>query len=61
MLVWAYKKKTDGCASEKRGETIVCLDHRRCIGRQRKSWREVIRHDLKTLGLVEDMTHDQKL
>jgi len=45
----------------RRGETIECLEHRRCRGRPRKSWREVIRHDLKTLGLVEDMAHDQKL
>ena len=27
----------------------------------RKSWSEVIRHDLKTLGLVEDMAQDRKL
>ena len=48
-------------APVRRGETIVCLDHRRCRGRPMKSWREAIRHDLKTLGLGEDMTHDQKL
>jgi len=48
-------------APVRRGETIVCSDHRRCRGRPKKSWREVIRHDLKHLGLVEDMSHDRKL
>ena len=32
----------------------------RSSGRPKKSWSEVIRHDLKTLGLVEDMTQDRK-
>jgi len=48
-------------APVRRGETIVCSDHRRRRGRLRKSWREVIRHDLKMLGLVEDMAHNRKL
>jgi len=48
-------------APVRRGETIVCLNHKRRRGRPRKSWREVIRHDLKTLGLAEDMAHDRKL
>jgi len=48
-------------APARRGETIVCSDHRRRRGRPRKSWREVIRHDLKMLELVEDMAHDRKL
>jgi len=39
----------------RRCETIECLDYRRSRGRPKKSWSEVIRHDLKTLGLVEDM------
>ena len=30
-------------------------------GRPKKSWSEVIRHDLKTLGLVEDMAYDRRL
>jgi len=29
--------------------------------RPRKSWSEVIRHDLKTLGLVEDMAQERRL
>ena len=48
-------------APVRRGETIVYLDHRRHRGRLRRSWKEVIRHDLKTLRLVEDMAHDRKL
>jgi len=37
-------------------ETIECPDYRRSRGKSKKSWSKVIRHDLKTLGLVEDMT-----
>ena len=48
-------------APMRRGETIVCSDHRRRRGRAKKSWMEVIRHNLKDLGLVEDMAHDRKL
>ena len=48
-------------APVRRGETIVCSNSRRVRGRPKKSWREVIKHDLKNLGLVEDMTHDRKL
>jgi len=36
-------------------------DYKRSRGRPKKSWREVIRHDLKTLGLVEDMAQDSRL
>ena len=60
MLVWAYKKKADGCVSEKRGDDCVS-DHRMRRGRPKKSWREVIRHNLKTLGLVEDIAQDRRL
>jgi len=35
--------------------------YRRSRGRPKKSWSEIIRHDLKTLGLVEDMTQDRRL
>ena len=48
-------------APVRRGETIVCSDHKRRRGRPKKSWRQVIRHDLKDVGLVEDMAHDRKL
>ena len=42
-------------------ETIECPDYRRSRGRPNKSWSEVIRHDLKTLRLMEDMAQDRKL
>ena len=44
----------------RRCETIECLDYRRSRGRSKKSWSEVIRHNLRTLGLVEDMAQDRK-
>ena len=48
-------------APVRRCETIVCLDYSRSRGKPKKSWSEVIRHDLRTLGLVEDMAQDRKL
>jgi len=44
----------------RRCETIECLEYR-SRGRPKKSWSEVIRHDLKTLRLVEDMAQDRKI
>jgi len=46
-------------APVRRCETIEYLDYRRSRGRPKKSWSEVIRHDLRTLGLVEDMAQDR--
>ena len=40
---------------------MECQEYRRSRGRPQKSWSEVIRHDLKTLGLVKDMAQDRKL
>jgi len=37
------------------------LDYRRSRGSLKKSWSEIIRHKVKTLGLVEDMTQDRRL
>ena len=59
-MVWACKKKAHECAV-RRCETIECLEYKRSRGRPKKSWSEVIRHDLRTLGLVEDMAQDRKL
>jgi len=42
-------------------EKIDRPKHRRSRGRLKKSWSQVIRHDLKTLGLVEDMVQDRRL
>jgi len=43
-------------APVRRCETIECPEYRRSRGRPKKSWNEVIRYDLQTLGLVKDMT-----
>jgi len=53
------RRPTD--APVRRCETVEWLDYRRSRGRPKKSWSEVIRHDLRTLGLVEDMAQDRKL
>jgi len=45
-------------APVRRCEKIDHSDYRRSRGRPKKSWSEVIRHDLKTLGVVEDMAQD---
>jgi len=43
-----------------RCERIDCLNYR-SRGRPKKSCSEVVRHDLKTLRLVEDMAQDRML
>jgi len=48
-------------APVRRCETMECSDYSRSRGTPQKSWSKVIRHDLKTLGLVEDMAQDRKL
>ena len=40
---------------------IECLEYRKSRGRPKKSWSEVIRHNLRTLGLMDDMAQDRKL
>jgi len=45
----------------RRCEMIDRLNYRKSRGRPKKSWSEVIRHDLKTLGLEGDMTQDRRL
>jgi len=45
----------------RRCEKLDRPDFRRSGGRPKKSWSEVIRRNLKTLGLVEDMTQDRRL
>jgi len=45
----------------RRCEKLDRPDYRRSRGRTKKSWSEVIRYDLKTLGQVEDMAHDRRL
>ena len=48
-------------APVRRCEKLERPDYKRSRGRPKNSWSEVIRHDLKTLGLVEDMTQDRRL
>ena len=45
----------------RRCETINVLECRRGIGRLKKSWNEVIKYDLKIIGLTEDMIQDKHL
>jgi len=48
-------------AQVRRCDKLDRLDYKRSRGRPKKSWSEIIRHDLKTLGLVEDMAQDRRL
>jgi len=60
-LCWfGHLRRRSRDAAVRRCETIEYLDYRRSRGRPKKSWSEVIRHDLRTLGLAEDMTQDRK-
>jgi len=45
----------------KRCERIERPKYKRGRGRPKKSWSKVIRHDLKTLGLVDDMAQGRRL
>jgi len=48
-------------APMRRCEKLDRSNHKRSRGRPKKRCNEVIRHDLKTLGLLEDMAHDRRL
>ena len=45
----------------RRGETINIPEGKRGRGRPKKSLDEVIREDLKIVGLTEDLTQDRRL
>ena len=45
----------------RRCENIDRLDYKRSRGRPKKSWSEVIKDDLKTLGLGEGMAEEKTL
>jgi len=45
----------------RRCERINRSEYRRSRGRPKKSWSEVMRNDLKTLGLEEDTAQDGRL
>ena len=59
-MVWHIRNRPRD-ASVRRCETIEYPNYRMSRGRPKKRWSEVLRHDLKTLGLVEDMAQDRKL
>ena len=61
-LRWfGHIKRRSMDAPMRRCENIDRLNCKRSRGMSRKSWSEVIRHDLKTLGLVDDMAQDRTL
>jgi len=47
-------------APVRRCEKFDRPDYRRSRGRPKKSWSEGIRHNLKILGLMEDMAEDRR-
>jgi len=58
-LRWfGHIRRRSRSALVRRCEMIEYPEYRRSRRRPKKSWSEVIRHDLKTLGLMEDMAHD---
>ena len=42
-------------------EMINLMHYRRGIGCSKINWSEVIRHDLKCMGLMEDMAQDRSM
>jgi len=61
-LRWfGHIRRRSRSAPVRRCEMIEYLEYRRSRGRPKKNWSEVIRHDLKTLGLMEVMAQDRKL
>ena len=48
-------------APVRRCKRIVLSECRRGRDEPKKSWNEVIRYDLRTLELMEDMTQDRRL
>ncbi|KAF3685283.1 Sterol 3-beta-glucosyltransferase UGT80A2 [Capsicum annuum] len=58
-LFWhVMRRGTD--APVRRCERLALNGFRRSRGRLKKYWREVIRHDMEQLQLIEDMTLDRK-
>ena len=54
-LCWFGHIRRSLDAPVRRCDKLDRSDYKRSRGMPKKSWIEVIRHDLKTLGLVEDM------
>jgi len=56
ILHWfGHERRRPMNAPVRRCEMIDCLDYRMRRGRPNKSWSEVIIHNLRMLGLVENM------
>ena len=61
-LRWfGHVKRRSVGALVRRCEAIHLLDCRRGRGRPKMSWNMVIRSDMKSLGLTEDMAQDRNL
>jgi len=61
-LRWfGHVKRRSVGAPVRRCEAIHLLDCRRGRGRPKMSWNIVIRSDMKSLGLTEDMAQDRNL
>ena len=61
-LRWfGHDKRRSVSAPVRRCEVIHILDYRRGRERSKMSWNMVIRSDMKSLGLTEDMAQDRNL
>jgi len=61
-LRWfGHIKKRNKDVPVRRCKKIDHSDYKRSRDRSKKSWSEVISYDLKSLGLVKDMTHYRRL
>jgi len=61
-LRWfGHVKRRSVSASVRRREAIHLLHYRRGRGRPKMRWNEVVKSDIKSMGLMEDMAQDRKL
>jgi len=61
-LRWlGHVKRRSEDALVRRCERLTLMECRRGRGRPKKNWKEMIRGDLKSLGLTEDMVQDRSL
>ena len=58
---FGHVKRRSVSAPMRRCEAIHLLDCRRGRGRPKMSWDGVIRRDMKSLGLTEDMAQDRNI
>ena len=61
LKCFGYEKRRSEDAPMRRCESINIPRGKRGKGRPKKSLDEVIRDDLKVVGLMKDMTQDRKL